>query len=96
MVLQEYNAAGARAAFWPYNASFGVLGQAGVLASTYAAALVMTAVAGTNATPASLTFNKAVIAPGFSTRLLFGSRLRNVPIRFLMLPYEATGNRFFS
>lgn len=97
-VLQEYNVAGARAAFWPYSSTFGIMGQSGVLLSSYSQALVLTAVAGTSASsaPASLTFTNCVLAPGHNLRLLFGSRLRNVPLRMLALPYVSTSARFFS
>ena len=92
MVLQEYNAAGAAAAFWPYGA-LGVMGQVGRLLTAVDAALVLTAVAGTSAsaTPATITATNAVLAPNFPVRLLFGSRLRNVPIRFQLLPYTDSG-----
>jgi hypothetical protein len=92
LVLQEYNAAGALSAFWPFHATFGHMGQVGTLKSSFAAALVLTAVSGTPAAsaPATLTANKAVLAPNFPLRLLFGSRLRNVPLRFQFLPYLVT------
>lgn len=95
MVLQEYNAAGALAAFWPFADAFGKLGQVGTLLSSFAAALVFTAVTGTTATPATVTADKAVLAPNFPIRLLFGSRLRNVPLRFQFLPYLDTGVDYF-
>ena len=94
LVLQEYDAAGALAAFWPWNGTLGRVGQPGVLLSSFSASLVFTAVAGTTASanPATLTSTNAVLAPGFPVRLLFGSRLRNVPIRFQLLPYDSGGN----
>lgn len=96
MVLQEYDAAGAAAAFWPWNAAVGTLGQAGRLGSSIAQALVLTAVAGTTATPASLTFSKALLAPNFNVRTLFGTRLRQVPIRFMFLPFtHSAAKKFF-
>lgn len=88
MVLQEYNQAGGKAAFWPYHATFGVIGVLGTLLSSYAKALVFTAVAGTTATPSTVTFTKAVLAPGFPVRTLWGTRLRNVPIRLQALPFN--------
>ena len=99
MVLQEYNAAGAAAAFWPY-AALGTMGQVGRMISSMAQGLVFTAVAGTTASalPATITAPNTILAPNFPVRLLFGSRLRNVPLRFQCLPYYdsgATANRWF-
>jgi hypothetical protein len=91
MVLNEYNAAGAAAAFWPFAATFGQMGVVGALLSTYSAALVGTAKAGTNATPSTITFTNAVLAPNYNLSLLFGSRKRNVPLRFQILPYDNAG-----
>ena len=92
-VLQEYDAAGALAAFWPYHATFGRHGQAGVLGSSVAAALVLTAVAGTTASaaPATLTITLAALDPGFDWRMLFAARLRNVPLRMKALPNNNAG-----
>lgn len=95
MVLQEYNAAGALAAFWPYADAYGKIGTPGVLLSGVAKALVLTAVAGTTATPATITANKAVLAPNFPVRMLFGSRLRNVPLRFQLLPFLDTAVNYW-
>lgn len=95
LVLQEYNLASARYCFQPWATNFGDVGCVGGLLSTYADALV-----GTPLSPLCtlggialegykvITFYKAVLAPGFPIRLLFGSRLRNVPLRFAILPYE--------
>lgn len=95
LVLQEWSAAAAAKAFWPYHATpgignFGVHGQAGTLLTSFAKAIVMTAVDAVNtpATPASVTFALALLAPGFPVRTLWGSRLKNVPLRFLILPTE--------
>lgn len=95
MVLQEFNATGALDAFWPFADTFGKLGVVGTLLSSFAAALVLTAVSGTTATPATLTADKAVLAPNFPIRTLWGTRLRNVPIRFQLLPYLDTGVDYF-
>ena len=86
--LQEYDAAGAQSAFWPYDAVLGEHGQAGILASSVAGALVLTAVAGTTAAaaPASLTGTLSVLPPDFNVDLLFAARLRNVPLQFQLLP----------
>jgi len=95
MVLQEFDAAGAAAAFWPWSATFGVLGQVGRLGTGIALPLVLTAVAGTTATPATITCSKALLAPNFNVRTLIGTRLRQVPIRFLLFPYTHSGAKKF-
>jgi len=91
IVMQEYNAAGALAAFAPWHATFGNIGQVGILKSSLAQTLVLTAVAGTGAATniATLTSTKAVLAPNFPVSMLLGSRLRNVPLRLQLLPYNA-------
>lgn len=95
LVLQEYNLPVAHYCFHPWATNFGDVGCVGSLLSTYADSLV-----GTPLSPLCtlggvlveglkvITFYKAVLAPGFPIRLLFGSRLRNVPLRFAILPYE--------
>lgn len=95
-VLEEFDATGVLAAFWPYAASFGLMGQVGTLLTAYDAALVLTKISGTNASPTSLTAAQAILAPNYPLRMLFGSRLRRVPIQFQLLPYVSTGTRWFS
>ncbi len=97
LVLNEYNAAGALAAFHPQSATLGAVGTPGVLMSTFSAALVGTAIAGTNAStnPATWTATGAVLAPGNNIQLLFGTRKRNVPIRFILFPFSSGGNQVF-
>jgi len=67
----------------------GSIGQVGTLYSNSAGTLVLTAVAGTTAAayPATLTANKAIIAPSFAMRRALASRLRKIPLRFQLLPY---------
>lgn len=65
----------------------------GTLASDNAAALVLTATANTPAAttgPATLTANKAIVAPNFSTAHLYDSRLRKLPLRMQFIPYSST------
>jgi len=89
MVLQEFSATGAQSAFYPWAAVFGELESVGKLLSSFAKALVLTAVVGTSATPTPITFTRAVLAPGFPISLLLGTRLKNVPLRFQCLPYSS-------
>lgn len=95
-VLQEADAAGVAALIWPYNATFGVVGTPGVLMTSVDAALVMTQLAGTTSTPASLTFTSCILAPNFPIRMLYGTRLRNIPIRMLCMPFVDTVNKWYS
>lgn len=104
---------GSLAALWPFggtlagNGALGVLFNpganntpGGILASDLAKAFVLTATAGTpaSATPATLTATKALLAKNYSSRLLFNSRLREVPVRLRFYPYDAGSAliRFFS
>jgi len=88
MVLQEYNAAAAPDAFWPWNAVEGVVGAIGRLMSGVAAALVLTKIAGSTATPSTRTYGKVVLAENYPVSMLLGSRLKNVPLRLRCLPYK--------
>lgn len=83
---------GSIAPFWPYGA-LGVLGVIGRLASDIAAAMVLTSTAGTPAvaSPASLTATKSLLAPNNPARLLFTSKVRNVPVRLQLLAYDSGG-----
>lgn len=67
------------------------------LASDTAAALVLTAAANTPAaaTPASLTASKALLAPGYNPKILFDSRLRELPMRLMLLPYSSSTDHIF-
>lgn len=90
MTLLEYNATGALAAFWPYNATIFTLGTVGRLdvASALAKSLVMTAVAGTTAAtvPASQTHLTSILREGFPVELLYAPDLREVPLNMRIYP----------
>jgi hypothetical protein len=88
----EYKA-GPISAFWPYHATLGRLGTIGVLLYTLSQALVLTAVAGTSAAtaPATLTASKSILLPGFTPRIMFGPKLRTVPLRMRLFPYDSAG-----
>lgn len=93
MVLMEYNQAQAREAFWPYavdggEPDLGLTGTIGRLNSGLTQALVLTALAGTPAaaSPATITVDKAILAPGHQIQLLLDPNLRTVPIRFNCVP----------
>lgn len=83
--------AGATTPFAPWGA-LGVVATTtapiGRLASNVAAATVLTAVANTPAAaaPASLTASLSLLAENFDGKLLFDSRLRNVPVRLRLYP----------
>lgn len=95
-VTLQYNGkaykAGALTPFWPWGA-MGVLGVIGRLASDVALASVLTSTAGTPAAtaPASLTGTKAILAPNNPARLLFSSKVREVPVRLELLAYDSGG-----
>lgn len=91
--------AGSLTPFYPWG-SLGVIATTaapiGRLASAVAAALVLTVVANTPAdgtTPSLDTFtaSKAILPDGANLRLLFSSRVRNVPVQLALLPSETTG-----
>ena len=84
----EYNAAGMQNAFWPFSSTIYDMGVIGRLRSAIADSLVLTAVAGTPAAaaPATATFLLTQLAAGFPVELLFATALREVPLRFAVLP----------
>lgn len=91
----EYKA-GPIAALWPFGAN-GKSGQVGRDVYDLAKILVFTAVLGTPAvaTPASRTSNKTLLAPDFDVQLQFGPMVREVPLEFLCMLYDATGDAFY-
>ncbi len=79
-------------ALHPYG-TFGLQGVRGTLKWSLAKILVLTAIAGTTAaaSPATLTANKAIVADGFQSKLLYGPTERVVPIKLDLLPYDTGG-----
>lgn len=100
LTAEEFNAAGlygahttTTQAFNPASTHFGRHGQAGVLFSALAGELILTRVsASTGATPTTITASKAILANEFVIRTKLASRLRKVPLRFLLLPYAVSTN----
>lgn len=101
--LREWKA-GSTALLWMLGA--GVLGKVastakplGDFASNNAQALVLTSTANTPAAaaPATLTALKAWMAENYNPKILLDSRLREIPIRLIFLPYlSATDEIRFS
>lgn len=91
-VGMEYSSA--VAAFWTYGA-LGVHGLVGRLdyGSSIAAAMVITAVAGTTAAaaPASLTSSQSIMDENINSELSFSPRARFVPITLRLYPYDNSG-----
>jgi hypothetical protein len=85
----EYKA-GTITAAWPWG-TLGAMGVIARLGSAIASSMVLTATAGTPAaaTPATLTAARSLLEPGFNVSLLFNSKLRRVPIRFVNLPSDS-------
>lgn len=96
--LKEWNA-GSRSVLWPIGG--GAMGKIftsavpnGSFDTDLAKPLVLTSTAGTAAalSPATLTAAKAWIAPNYNPRILFDSRLREVPIRLIFYPYASSSD----
>jgi hypothetical protein len=84
---------GAITPFWPW-AALGLMGIIARLASDIASSMLLTATTGTPAFtngPKTLTGSKTLLAPNMSQKLLFNSKLRNVPNRLLVLPVDTGG-----
>lgn len=88
LTLLEYNAAGAQAAFWPWNATLGAMGVVGRLFTALDAALVLTSDASTplRSEWTTLTASQAILPTGFNLELAFAPKLLRVPLRFRLLP----------
>lgn len=92
LIMMEY-LTGANAVVWPYT-TFGTCPPVGAEEyDTLCAALVFTAALGTTAAgkPATLTATKAIIAEDFAVRYSLGPILREVPLRFVLMPTGAAG-----
>lgn len=96
IVLEEYSIAGMQKILWPWHATIGNHGQAGVLWTSLAKSLVVTAVTGTTAStvPATMTFEKTILDPGFVSQVNLNARLRKVPLRLIVFPNA--NNVFFT
>lgn len=95
--LREWKA-GSTAPLWQVGG--GVLGKTvsaavpiGVLGTTLAQAFVLTSTAATPAVaaPATLTIAAAIFAPSFNPRIIFDSRLREIPLKLMALPQNSAG-----
>ena len=78
-----------KAIFWPWDTVFGESGTPGVLLSSLAKQLILTAVPGTPAAtegPATITFPKAIYSPGHSMTWPFGVGERNISIVLMCIP----------
>lgn len=59
--------------------------------SNYGAVLLLTAILGNPPTmPQTLTANSACLAPGQTTEFMMTSKMREMPIEMVLLPYNAT------
>lgn len=101
--FREYKAGSLGIFTAPFGGTLGLLANAanplGVLASNLAKALVLTSTTGTPAAaaPATLTASKALLAENYPVKLLFDSRLREVPVRMRLYPYtNSTDTIWFS
>lgn len=90
---------GSKALLWAYGGGvmgkiFSVAAPPAVFASNLASAFVMTSTANTTAAsnPATLTGSKAFPAPNFNPKILCDSRLRKLPIRLILLPYQSSSD----
>lgn len=95
MVMQEFDQEGARQAFWPYSQNVGTIETGVTNPGSYSPIgcvmpskrLLATKVPFSCATPANWLAARALLAPGFQLNFSLGSRLRNVPISFMLLPW---------
>ncbi len=101
MLCREWKAATIGAAWQALTGTFGVLSSVaspiGRLGSDSAQALVLSSTANTPAAsaPATLTATKAILSPNFNVNSAWDSRLRELPLRFLLLPYTSGGSVLF-
>jgi hypothetical protein len=94
--FREWKAGPIAAAWGAIGGALGVLSTVaappGRLGTGLAKTLALAAVAGTPAatSPATLNASGAVLAPNFNVNSVFDSRLRELPIRFALLPYTSS------
>lgn len=108
--LVEWDLALISGVFWPGAdntntvatafANLGTLesGYIGRLATSLAFPIVLTKLTGPNAVPAFIFAAKALLAPGYPARFILAPRLRRIPIRLQLYPYQRTagvGNSYF-
>lgn len=92
--FREYRAGSISAMTRPFTGTLGGLLTAaspiGRWATDVAVPLVLTSTPATTAvaSPATLTASYALLAEGYPTKILMDSRLRNVPIKFQLYPWE--------
>jgi hypothetical protein len=85
--LAEWDATGAADAFWPWATTVGQAGEMGRLLSGMAKSLILTKCGSAgNQVPATITFEKAIVAPGFNVSTLFANKHRKVPLQMRSLP----------
>lgn len=85
-LCNEYDAAALATMTWVDHATRGRVGQVGRLASALAQPLVLTRVAGTTATLATITYAKSLIDRNFTVRTKFAARLRQIGLRLKVFP----------
>jgi hypothetical protein len=96
--FREYKAGSISVLTAPFAGTLGILVNAanpvGAVGSDKAQALVLTAATGTPAatSPATLTASKAILAEDYPVKLLFDSRLREIPVRMRLIPYASSQN----
>lgn len=97
-VFREYKAGSISVLTRPFGGTIGLMQNAtypaGRLFSDVAQALVLTATAGTPAAaaPATLTASKALLAENYPVKIVFDSRLRELPVRMRLGPYLSTAD----
>ena len=87
-ILSEWDLAGAKAAFWPFDNTLGELGKLGRLDTVLAGALILTN-CGVAPEPTTLTFHRALLSPNFDVQHLFANRHRKVPMQMTVYPQVA-------
>lgn len=90
-VLTELTAAGIQSLTWPWHTTLGHSGVTGRLWSTMAKPLVLTACAGTTATPGTITIPKALIGTDrINTK--YNNAQRKLPVTIISIPTPENGS----
>ena len=86
-VLMEYDAAAVDALRWPFDGTIGSYSNSG--ASMWQAAKPLVLTSCRQIDPATITFYKTIMAPGYSMELDYaGSKERIVPLRLIVFPIK--------
>lgn len=89
-ILSEWDLDAVQDAYWPFDDNLGELGNLGRLGSSMAKPLILTSCGA--ASPTSITFHKALLAPEFSVDHLFANKHRKISLEMIVFPQKVNAS----